>query len=223
MASPEEVIAHPRHQAAQTSVAELITQLRACTTEQDGYEFQNDLLTLRLAVETDRGAFQQAVRRIKTGNQPKADAPTPQSGLDHARLETWQLEVEVCNRVIRQLRCVGDALVWRVFGFDRRHIIARCRNQSPGLMLGKKGLATERQRVDQAWHEDGQFAILHDLTNCLRIGDMTVFGDGGPKTVEIKTNPQKSAGPQRRRISAAEKAVLDLGPLPGDNPGRATL
>ena len=219
MEAPEEVFAHPGHQAAQTSVAELIAQLRVCATVQHGYEFQNDLLQLRLAVEADRRAFQQAVKRMKARKQPQVGAPIPPSGLDPALLETWELEVEVCNRVIRQLRCVGDALAWRAFGFDRRHIIARCRNQSPGLMLGKEGLDAERQYVDQTWHEDGQFAILHDLTNCLRIGDVTIFGDGGPKTVEIKKNPQRSAGPQRRRINAAENAVLNLGPLPGDNPG----
>jgi hypothetical protein len=170
-------------------------------------------------VESDRGGLQQAIKRIRAGKQPHPDAPAPQAGLDVTRLETWQLELEVCNRVIRQLRCVGDALAWRVFGFDRRHIIARCRNQSPGLMVGKEGLTAEREHVDQAWKKDRKFALLHDLTNCLRIGDLTVFGDEGPRTVEIKTNPNRSASKQRRRISEAEQAVLDLGPLPGDNPG----
>jgi hypothetical protein len=217
--SPEDVITHPRHQAAQTSVARLIAQLRACANVRDGYEFQNDLMKLRLAVETDRGGFQQAVKRMRAGKQPQVGAPVPQSGQETNRIDAWQLEVEVCNRVIRQLKCVGDALAWRVFAFDRRHIFALCRNQSPGLMAGKEGLEAERQRIDQVWREDGQFAILHDLTNCLRIGDMTVFGDGEPKTIEIKTNSQNRARRQNRRISAAHKAVRNFGPLPGDNPG----
>lgn len=216
---PEEVIAHPRQWAAQASVAELIARLRACETVQDRHEFQNDLLNLRLAVEADRAGFRRAAIRMKAGKRPQAGAATPQSGLDPAHPEAWLLEVEVCNRVIRQMRCIGDALAWRVFGFDRRHVIARCRNQSSGLMSGKEGLDAELQSVERAWRDDGEFAILHDLTNCLRIGDITVFGHDGPKTVEIKKNPLKSAGPQRRNISVAEKAVPNLGPLPGDNPG----
>jgi len=217
--SPELVLGHPRNQAAQGLLADLITNLRACETNQDGYEFQRELLARRLDVEADRGRFKQAVTRIGSGKQPKADAPEPQSGLSATRLETWQLELEVCNRVIRQLRCVGDALAWRVFGFDRRHVIARCRNQSPGLMGKNAGLGAEIEHVELAWRVDKKFALLHDLTNCLRIGDLTVFGDGGPKTIEIKTSLNAKAGKQNKRINEAELAVLNLGPLPGGDGG----
>jgi hypothetical protein len=106
--TPEEVFAHPRHQAAQTFVAELIAKLRACATVQHGYELQNDLLRLRLAVEADRRAFQQAVKRVKARRQPHVGAPIPQSGLDPVLLEMWELEVEVCNRVIRRLLCAPN-------------------------------------------------------------------------------------------------------------------
>ena len=76
------------------------------------------------------------------------------------------------------------------FGFQRGTIIALCQNASPGMMAGKEGLAAERARVDQAYREGGEFAILHDLTNCLRIGDVAVFGnDGTSETLEIKTDP----------------------------------
>lgn len=217
--SPEEVLAHPRHQAAQTALAELIAQLRACENVKDGYEFQNALLEQRLAVDADLNAFSWAVKRMKDGKQPQAGAPEPQSGLDSGRAETWQLELDVCERVARQLRCVGDALAWRVFGFERRYILALCRNQPPGVMAGKAGLTAERERVEQAWKEDGRFALLHDLTNCLRIGDITVFGDGASETIEVKTDPRRRALAQRRRISTAQRAIRDLGPLPGDNPG----
>jgi hypothetical protein len=35
-------------------------------------------------------------------------------------------------------------LAWRVFGFERQYITALARNQSPGMMAGKLGLAAER-------------------------------------------------------------------------------
>jgi hypothetical protein len=186
-ASTESVLAHPRHQAMQAVLVELIEQLRACASVRDGLEFQNALLDQVLRVEGDRNSFTQAVKRIKIGRRPHPGGPEPQSALDPASLKAWRHEVDVCERVGRQLRCVGDALAWRVFGFERRHILALCRNQLPGVMAGKAGLAAERERVAQAY-EAGRFAILHDLTNCLRIGDVTVFGDGLPETIEIKTD-----------------------------------
>jgi hypothetical protein len=90
-------------------------------------------------------------------------------------LETWQFEREMCERVARQFRCVGDALAWRVFGFERRNILALCQNDPPGVWAGKAGALAELDAVGEAYRQDGQFAILHDMTNCLRIGDMTIF------------------------------------------------
>jgi hypothetical protein len=90
-------------------------------------------------------------------------------------------------------------------------------------MAGKEGLAAERKRVDQAWHQDGQFAILHDLTNCLRIGDVTVFADDGtPDTIEIKTDSERRARAQRRKIRTAQEAIRNGTALPCDDP-RAQL
>lgn len=217
--SAQQVLGHPRHRAAQGSLAELIEQLRRCASVQDGYEFQQVLLGHVLAVEDARNACSWAVKRMASGRPPQAGAPEPQSGLDPALVSTWQLELDVCERVARQFRSVGDALAWRVFGFDRRYIMALGRNQSPGVMAGRSGLAAERARMEQAWKGDGLFAIMHDVTNCLRIGDMTVFGDGPPETIEIKANPKRHNSAQNQRIKAARRAISHAGPLPGDDRG----
>ena len=59
---------------------------------------------------------------------------------------------------------------------------------------------------------------LHDLTNCLRIGDVTVFGnDGSHKIIEVKSNPERRSSAQLRRIRTAEAALQDPGPLPGED------
>jgi hypothetical protein len=215
----EEMLWHPRHLAAQEPLANLITGLRACANVKDGYEFQQELLTRLLEVENDRHAFGRAAKRVRNGKAPQAGTPEPRSGLDPADLETWQLEYNVCERLARQYRCVGDALAWRVFGYQRGTIIALCQNASPGMMAGKDGLDAELARVEQAYREDGQFALMHDLTNCLRIGDVTVFGnDGTSETLEIKTDPGRRSPTQTRRIRAAQEAVRNGGPLPGTDP-----
>jgi len=161
--SPDQVYNHPRHQAAQQRLADLIAQLRRCSDIADGHDFQQALLGEVLTAETDRRAFARAAQRVRAGKQPQQGVPDPQSGQDPSLPETWQLEHDVCERVARQFRCVGDALAWRVYGFQRRHIIALCQNQSPGPIAGKLGLRAELDRVEQA-RADGKFALLHDLT-----------------------------------------------------------
>lgn len=216
--SPDEMLAHPRHQAMQPVLAELIQQLRDCRTVEAGVVFQRDLLGRLLEAEKDRREFKRAADRVGKGKAPHAQAPEPQSGRDLADVATWRFEQDVCARLARQLRSVGDALAWRVFGFHRPFIIALCRNDPPGPMHGKVGLQAELDRVERAFKEDGSFALLHDLTNCLRIGDVTVWDAAGvPRTEEIKTNPRAHKTAQLRRINQAMAAVLDGGPLPGNN------
>ena len=53
----QQVLDHPRHRAAQDTLVELIRQLRACTNVNEGYEFQQALLSQVLAAEEDRHAF----------------------------------------------------------------------------------------------------------------------------------------------------------------------
>jgi hypothetical protein len=182
----------------------------------DGYEFQQELIAYVRETEETRNAFSKAVKRIEIGKSPQPGAPEPMSGRDPSLLETWQFERDMCERVARQFRCVGDALAWRVFGFERRNIIALCQNDPPGVWAGKAGALAELDLVEQAYRQDGQFAILHDMTNCLRIGDVTIFGnDGSRETIEVKSNPRRSKSTQQSRIKAANEAVENAAPLPG--------
>ena len=213
------MLRHPRHEAAQGRLPELVTQLRQCSTVEDGYALQKALLDEVIEAETARSGFSRAVKRMRAGKAPQRGVPEPQSGLDPALPETWQLEHDVCERVARQFRCVGDALAWRVFGFRRQHVIALSQNDPAGPMVPKTGLPAELAAIDEA-RAQGQFAIHHDLTNCLRIGDITVFSneDGTATTIEVKSNPAHQRTVQQQRISAAREAVLRGGELPGKNP-----
>jgi hypothetical protein len=213
---PEDVFTHPRHDAAQKALPDLILQLRAAANVKDGYEFQQELIAHVRDTEEARNAFSKAVKRMEDGKLPQPDAPELQSGRDPSLLETWQFEHGVCERVARQFRCVGDALAWRVFGFERRNIIALCQNPPPGVWAGKAGGLAELDVIEQAYRRDGQFAILHDVTNCLRIGDVTIFhNDGSHETIEVKSDRLRSKSAQQRRIKGANDALRNAAPLPG--------
>ena len=114
----------------------------------------------------------------------------------------------------RQLRAVGDALAWRASGNDRRYVLALSNNPPAGPMASKDGLGHEIGAVVEM-RAQGNFGLLHDLTNCLRIADITQFSGNGKLLYEIKKNPKAKRGPQLRRMSAAIEAVMNGGELPG--------
>jgi hypothetical protein len=65
-------------------------------------------------------------------------------------------------------------------------------------MYGKVGLPYELGAIQHLWESDGHFALHHDLTNCLRIADLTEFtGEAGALLREIRRTP-----PRRRRWTA---------------------
>lgn len=184
----------------------LIEQLRACENAKDGYEFQRELLAHRLAVEDDRNALSQAVKRMRGGKQPQAGAPQPQSGQDIRLLRTWQLEYGLCERVARQLQCAGDALAWRVFGFQRRHIVTLSRNDPPGVMAGKQGLIDEREAVKR---------IQVGLPHAGKTADVLIEADTCQITVEGSiaiTVPRKTSHEVKRRKASNYPARV----APGD-------
>jgi hypothetical protein len=111
---------------------------------------------------------------------------------------------------------VGDALAGRVTGFDRRYILVLSRNPSPGPMSNKKGLPYELGVVDRFWTERRHFALLHDLTACLRIGDVTEFRSDGWRIIhEVKTDLRNARSAQTARMTAATRALNEGGQLPG--------
>ena len=205
-------------------MAQLITELRACSSSEDYFYFQQDLLTKVLAVQEHRAVARRAVKRLRQGKQVPAGAPEPRSNEPVDSPQTWELEIEVCERVDRQLRSIADALAWRLFNYDRRVIIALSRNQHPGPMFGKVGLTAERDFLTGWWREERRFVLLHDLTSCLRIGDATSFKQVGDEYEgylhEIKSDPNATKARQVHRQLMAEEAIRSGGPLPGDLPGR---
>jgi hypothetical protein len=206
---------HPIHNEGMGTVVRLINQLRACRNEADLYEMQQDLLTALLAVEEHRRGCSRVVKRLSAGKTVPADAVELRSEADLHDPEAWEVERDVCERVGRQLRAVGDALAWRVFDYQRNFIIALSRNEPPGPMAGKEGLVAEREFIQHTWRNDGQFAILHDLTSCLRIGDATIFQTGQVVVREIKTNERRRTHAQEHRIIEACEALRSKTPIPG--------
>lgn len=212
------VMTHPAQRASFGLVAGLIGDLRACEQPGDFYDFQRRLFGHLYQVEERRGQCSRMIKRLRRGRGVPQDAPSPPHSGDLGTAESWELEAYVYERVARQLRMVGDGLAWRCFGYDRRVILTLCRNASPGPMYGKEGLPYELGRIQQLWENDGHFALHHDLTNCLRIADLTEFTQAGMWLREIKRKPHTEKA-QMDRAQAAVDALMHGGELPGPRRG----
>lgn len=219
----ELVISHPLQAWARRTVETLIEDLRACDSWADYADYQKLLFQVVWAQEQRRAEVRHAVKRLRRGAAVPDTTASPKTPGDPADLGTWKTEDLVLERVLRQLRSVGDALAWRASGFDRRYVVALAQNQSPGPMYGKDGIEFELGAVTDTWTREGRFCLLHDLTSCLRIGDLTEFADDGRKYIrEIKRSPRRSPE-QTRRMRAAVDAVNHGSPLPGTNEGLVSL
>jgi hypothetical protein len=129
-------------------------------------------------------------------------------------LATWADDERLWYRIDRQYRSVGDALAWKRLRFDRRFILAYSRNAEPGPLVARPdGVAAEIKEVGRLWREQRQLALMHDLTNCLRTGDLTVFGSTGPNVEEVKASGRKPRPQQIRRLNDALDFLSGRGPL----------
>lgn len=220
------ILTHPAHQQTLHTLVDLIRALRACGSAEDMYQFQNRLRGLILDTEQRRAAISQQIKRLDKRRTLTADAPELGSGLNRADRESWVLEGDVYERIWRQLKSIADALAWKVFGYQRSIIAALSRADAPGPMYGKTGLATELEVIETAWRENGQFVLHHDLTNVIRIGDLTILHhDGSAWLREIKTNERYRVPAQERLLADTSRVLAEgTGQLPsGYAPARTTI
>lgn len=209
------IIRHPLALWGRTTVSDLIADLRACESPEEYDSFQRLLFQCVWRLETERSQVRRTLKRVRKGQPLSKDAPELAGGRDPHDVANWRLEDVVYERTLRQLRSVGDAFAWRVCGFDRRFILAVSRNEPAGPMAGKEGLGYELGAVNDIWEERHHFTLLHDLTSCLRIGDLTEFtSDGGRFLHEVKKSGRPTPA-QRQRMHAAVSALNDGSPLPG--------
>ncbi|MCU7731088.1 hypothetical protein ODJ79_45875 [Actinoplanes sp. KI2] len=210
------VLTHPAHQQTLNALIGLIRDLRACRTPEDLYAFQNKLRDHVLEVEKHRNAITQQIKRLHRHQKISTDAPELGTDRDRNAETSWTFEADVYERIWRQLKTVADALAWKAFHYDRAIIIALSRAQAPGMMYGKTGLAKELETIETAWHDEHQFVLHHDLTNVIRVGDLTVFDhDGYAWLREIKTNENRRVRAQDQLLAATSQVLAEkTGALP---------
>lgn len=217
-----QAVLHPHQLAGRETIRQLLTALDTATDLRDYFELQVELFQHIHRVETHRAASSRALKRLRKGGQLQAEAPKLLTNGDPNDSGTWLFEGLVSERLARQLRTVGDGLAWQSLGYDRRLILALAGNERPGPIVDKVGLKAEIAEVNEH-SSQGRFALMHDLTNCLRISDLSVIGTGPEIALrEVKTSGRTPAA-QRDRAQTAVNAVTSGGQLPGRIPGSSLV
>jgi hypothetical protein len=101
-------------------------------------------------------------------------------------------------------RCFGDAIAFLYMDkFALKHCFYSTENtnakQDAGFILGKEGLANELALLDSALKHNVP-ALLVDLTNTIRHGDICLMGESDPYLLEVKASKKlNSRGKKQKR------------------------
>ncbi len=114
--------------------------------------------------------------------------------------------VEAERRLINIFRDVWDGLAFTYI--DKRNIKPMAFKEPAGFLSGKDGLSTELA-ILRGEFESGGIAILNDLTNCLRYGDVTLIRNHELAIVEAKTGRTLNQR-GKRQLEANEKIRENL-------------
>jgi hypothetical protein len=158
-----QVLGHERHQLNLAVIGSLVARLKQLKTPKDFYDFHRDLIAHVYVADEWRAQCAEIELLLRGGS----DCDPEWQHVD------WRLERIVADRICRQLRCVGDGLAWKALSFERHLITALGTNRSNPSLYGKEGFGCELRVLQDTWEREGHFAILHDVTNCLTVGDLT--------------------------------------------------
>jgi hypothetical protein len=145
-----------------------------------------DRLVMRLLakrIRSPRGFWRFELDLLKLQRDIQAGVTRAKaSGTRQGRHEAKQLQ-----ETLWHAKRLGDSLAWMLFGPDRRSVDFLSDNEPvpvPPEGDGPRGMVA----AAQAMYPEYGLPLLHDITDLLRIGDVTFFRpDKRPLTVEMKT------------------------------------
>lgn len=99
------------------------------------------------------------------------------------------LKVLYIQRLREIIKEIADGYAWRVLGFNRPLMRFLSQNNSPGY-IGSS--ISNEDLVAANISMEGNNVLIHDITNILRIGDLTILEPNGfPHIVELKKSGKK--------------------------------
>ena len=168
-------------------------------------------------IETDR-LLRDLYSRLRDAEGNRSVAKDLESALSKFTVEAEELILvnkhdsdakAVYRRRRARLKRVADGFVWTALGFDEIRLLAYAGNPTPGYMAGKTGYWAERLAVDALYRfSDVVFVIQNDVTNILRVGDITVLLPNQTiKVIEVKSGSGNAGLARSQRQGERAKTI----------------
>ncbi len=181
--------------------------VRAKPLESQGtcLEIQETLIQKITYMERKIQKFKAQVREYTGFLKTKHSTPLTkdEAKLLKSEIEYSQYLIDEYQNLQQIFRSIGDGLAF--IYLDTWDIKPMAFKQSAGALSGKKGARLER-KVLRKIIKSGKIAILNDLTNCLRHGDITVIEDSLPQIFEVKSSKARNDR-TKRQIENIEKVL----------------
>ena len=107
--------------------------------------------------------------------------------------------VEMLKKRRLLLKLLGSTIAWLLLEFDAAYIRTFSKNKDPGFIVGKEGSVAEARVFIAGNLFDDRTLLLHYITSCLRIGDLSAVEGNVHFPIEVKLdNSRKRHRPDRR-------------------------
>lgn len=195
----------------QKSFFEMLRLLRAIEANQDDFASVKalNLLVLREIIRAEgkrdayRSAHRELTRQLKTGRGTKEVSKALRTKIKRT--------VGFIERYTKQIyiwKCCGDTLAFLYLDkfaikhayYDTDHFAIK---RDAGMIRGKEGLVGELACLLSALEHQVP-AVLSDITNTIRYGDVCLLGTSDPVPIEVKSS-LKQSGRGRRQTEKMEK------------------
>lgn len=99
----------------------------------------------------------------------------------------------------RAIRDISDGIAWRLFDYDRA-VLTEIANRPGTKHINIEGLEAEMHEFGRVFKSEEGIAIFNDLTNFLKLGDVTIRKNEGTfEFIEVKTGHKTSNRITRQR------------------------
>lgn len=113
-------------------------------------------------------------------------------------------QINMCQSLLRLTKSISDGLVFSVLPkWDIKPLSSK---ETAGFISGKQGLKLEL-RILRGLLRKGEIALMNDITNCLRHGDITVPRTPAPAILEVKSGSAQNPRTRRQMAKAQEVAA----------------
>jgi hypothetical protein len=152
--------------------------------------------------------YKKRLNEINIGIEKNKDKKTNYH-LDIERIESEVYTLKHLNRILKE---IVDGIVWRSFNFNRA-ILYLLADKDPIEHLNvDEGLISSIYEFSDIFLNQEQFAVLNDISNFIRVGDITVINkDGNIEFIEVKSGKKKGAMKKNPRVRRQKKYMEELG------------